>query len=256
MRNSRPSRSDSNRSAIFPTAWPAQKRCLAQKGEKPDSNAFSETKTENRPRRGRSSARKVESCDVVKGFLPKKTGQDRAKKKHSRKKPPSKKVTPHPSIKKTKKQNNDHSAILETTANLYSIVPKSHCSNLEAMHLTRFMDDKMGKLVRQNKGGTFHFPSSGHEMIGAMSALSLHSRHRLGVSLLSRPGFCDRPRLLARRSSRRLFSARNSEPFGRADDARTFSQQDLRIPCQSSCVGSQFLQAVGTCQIGPASRRE
>ena len=27
---------------------------------------------------------------------------------------------------------------------------------LEAMYLARFMDDKMGKLVRQNKGATFH----------------------------------------------------------------------------------------------------
>src|SRR5260221_6943 len=44
---------------------------------------------------------------------------------------------------------------------------------LEVMHLTRFMDDKMNKLVRQNKGATFHLPVSGHEMIGAISALSL-----------------------------------------------------------------------------------
>ena len=44
---------------------------------------------------------------------------------------------------------------------------------LEVMHLTRFMDDKMSKLVRQNKGATFHLPVAGHEMIGALSALSL-----------------------------------------------------------------------------------
>src|SRR5580692_13174493 len=44
---------------------------------------------------------------------------------------------------------------------------------LEVMHLTRFMDDKMSKLVRQNKGATFHLPVAGHEMIGAISALAL-----------------------------------------------------------------------------------
>ena len=44
---------------------------------------------------------------------------------------------------------------------------------LEVLYLTRFMDDKMGKLVRQNKGATFHLAVSGHEMIGAISALSL-----------------------------------------------------------------------------------
>ncbi|MBX9744295.1 MAG: MFS transporter, partial [Chlamydiales bacterium] len=41
------------------------------------------------------------------------------------------------------------------------------------MHHTRFMDEKMSKLVRQNKGGTFHLPVIGHEMIGVLSALSL-----------------------------------------------------------------------------------
>jgi Pyruvate/2-oxoglutarate dehydrogenase complex, dehydrogenase (E1) component, eukaryotic type, alpha subunit len=45
--------------------------------------------------------------------------------------------------------------------------------SLQAMHYTRFMDDKMSKLVRQNKGGTFHLPVAGHEMIGVLSAMAL-----------------------------------------------------------------------------------
>ena len=44
---------------------------------------------------------------------------------------------------------------------------------LEVLHLTRFMDDKMAKLVRQNKGATFQLSVCGHELIGAVSALSL-----------------------------------------------------------------------------------
>ena len=43
----------------------------------------------------------------------------------------------------------------------------------EKMLLTRLVDEKMGKLVRQNKGGTFHLGSEGHEMIGVLSAMSL-----------------------------------------------------------------------------------
>ena len=44
---------------------------------------------------------------------------------------------------------------------------------LEAMYLTRFMDDKCFKLSRQNKGGTFQLSVAGHEMIGVLSALAL-----------------------------------------------------------------------------------
>jgi 2-oxoisovalerate dehydrogenase E1 component len=110
------------------------------------------------------------------------------------------------------------------------------------------MDEKMGKLVRQNKGATFHLPVSGHEMIGTISALSLtpgldwaypYYRDRafaigLGCSLVD---------LLA------AFLARDlpNHSGGRMMPEH-FSQVDLRIPCQSSCVGSQFLQAVGTAK--------
>jgi 2-oxoisovalerate dehydrogenase E1 component len=116
---------------------------------------------------------------------------------------------------------------------------------LETMLLTRMMDDKMAKLVRQNKGATFHLAVSGHEMIGAVAAASLMSgtdwafpyyRDRafaigLGCSILD---------LLA------SFLARDipNHSGGRMMPEH-FSQVDLRIPCQSSCVGSQFVQAAG-----------
>ncbi|HEX2582649.1 MAG TPA: thiamine pyrophosphate-dependent enzyme, partial [Chlamydiales bacterium] len=119
---------------------------------------------------------------------------------------------------------------------------------LVAMYWTRFMDDKMNKLVRQNKGATFHLPVSGHEMIGAISGLSLipgtdwaypYYRDRAFAIGLG----CSLQEILA------AFLARDIENHsGGRMMPEHFSQVDLRIPCQSSCVGSQFLQAVGTAK--------
>src|SRR3990167_9333 len=119
---------------------------------------------------------------------------------------------------------------------------------LEAMHHTRYMDDKMSKLVRQNKGATFHLGVAGHEMIGALSALSLipgtdwaypYYRDRAFAIGLG----CTLKDILA------AFLARDipNHSGGRMMPEH-FSQVDLRIPCQSSVVGSQFLQAVGTAK--------
>jgi 2-oxoisovalerate dehydrogenase E1 component len=119
---------------------------------------------------------------------------------------------------------------------------------LEVMHLTRFMDDKMGKLVRQNKGATFHMPVTGHEMIGAISALSLipgtdwafpYYRDRAFAIGLG----CSLTELLAAFLAREL-----PHHSGGRMMPDHFSQKNLRIPCQSSVVGSQFLQAVGTAK--------
>lgn len=119
---------------------------------------------------------------------------------------------------------------------------------LEVMHLTRFMDDKMGKLVRQNKGATFHMPVTGHEMIGAISALSLipgtdwaypYYRDRAFAIGLG----CSITELLAAFLAREL-----PHHSGGRMMPDHFSQKNLRIPCQSSVVGSQFLQAVGTAK--------
>src|SRR5690349_10271790 len=54
-----------------------------------------------------------------------------------------------------------------------SSIKEKALRTLEAVHLTRYSDEKMGKLVRQNKGGTFQMPVTGHELIGAVSGLSL-----------------------------------------------------------------------------------
>ncbi len=125
-------------------------------------------------------------------------------------------------------------------------VEREHALNtLRVMHLTRFTDDKMGKLVRQNKGGTFHLGVSGHEMIGAIAGLSLipgtdwafpYYRDRAFAIGLG----CSIEDILA------AFLARDiANHSGGRMMPEHFSQKNLRIPCQSSCVGSQFLQAVG-----------
>lgn len=119
---------------------------------------------------------------------------------------------------------------------------------LSILYWTRFMDDKMGKLVRQNKGATFHMPVSGHEMIGAIAAMSLipgtdwaypYYRDRAFAIGLG----CSLQDILA------SFLARDIQHHsGGRMMPEHFSQVDLRIACQSSCVGSQFLQAVGSAK--------
>ena len=119
---------------------------------------------------------------------------------------------------------------------------------LEVMYWTRYADEKMQKLVRQNKGGTFHLCVSGHEMVGAICALALtpgkdwglpYYRDRafaigLGCSLRDIIGAC-LARAIPHHSGGRMMPEH-------------FTHKGLRIPCQSSCVGSQFLQAVGVAK--------
>lgn len=128
-------------------------------------------------------------------------------------------------------------------------VDKAHAlKTLEVMYLARFMDEKMSKLIRQNKGGTFHLSSAGHEMIGALCALGLtpgedwglpYYRDRtfaigMGCSLTDLIGAC-LARAVPHHSGGRMMPEH-------------FSHKALRLPCQSSCVGSQFLQAVGVAK--------
>ncbi len=119
---------------------------------------------------------------------------------------------------------------------------------LEAVYWTRLADEKMQKLIRQNKGGTFHLCVNGHELVGAVCALSLtpgkdwglpYYRDRafavgLGCSLRDIIGAC-LARAVPHHSGGRMMPEH-------------FTQPDLHIPCQSSCVGSQFLQAVGVAK--------
>ncbi|MGD2169495.1 MAG: thiamine pyrophosphate-dependent enzyme [Chlamydiota bacterium] len=117
---------------------------------------------------------------------------------------------------------------------------------LRSMYLTRFMDDKLSKLVRQNKGGTFHLSVNGHELIGCLAAHCLVSGKDWGFPYYRDRGFalglgCCPVELIG------SFLARDvpNHSGGRMMPEH-FVDVKLNIPCQSSCVGSQFLQATGT----------
>ena len=116
---------------------------------------------------------------------------------------------------------------------------------LQVMHWTRFADEKMSKLVRQNKGATFHLSVKGHELIGGLSALLLQPGTDWALPYYRDRAFaiglgCPLVELFASFLAREL----PNHSGGRMMPEH-FSDHKLRIPCQSSCVGSQFLQAVG-----------
>ncbi len=107
------------------------------------------------------------------------------------------------------------------------------------------MDDKMSKLVKQNKGGTFHMPATGHELIGAVSGVSLEAGRDWGL-----PYYRDRAFALGLGCSPvDLFGTFMARAVSHHSGGRMmpehFSHKTLRIPCQSSVVGSQFLHAAG-----------
>ncbi len=119
---------------------------------------------------------------------------------------------------------------------------------LEAMYLTRFMDDKCFKLSRQNKGGTFQLSVAGHELIGAVSALSLIPGKDWAL-----PYYRDRAFALGFGTSLTdllgAFLARDvPHHSGGRMMPEHFVHRELRMPCQSSVVGTQFLQAVGVAK--------
>jgi 2-oxoisovalerate dehydrogenase E1 component len=133
-------------------------------------------------------------------------------------------------------------------------ISKDFC--LDVYHViikNRLADEKMKKLVRQNKGGSFHLSTQGHEMIGAIAGLRLNP----GVDY-ALPYYRDRTFALGLGVDLKdLFStflARKAphHSMGRMMPEH-FSQKSLRIPCQSSVVGSQFLHA---CGIGKGIRLE
>jgi 2-oxoisovalerate dehydrogenase E1 component len=126
---------------------------------------------------------------------------------------------------------------------------------LNAMHLTRFVDEKMNKLVRQNKGGTFHLSVQGHEMVGALAALHLKPRFDWGLPYYRDRAFaiglgCPIEEILGAFLARAV-----PHHSGGRMMPEHFSHKSLRIPVQSSVVGSQFLHAVGVA-LGAKLRGE
>ncbi len=129
--------------------------------------------------------------------------------------------------------------------NIQTVITEHALKTLECMYLVRYTDEKMSKLVRQNKGGTFHLPVMGHEMIGVLSALALKPGVDWGFPYYRDRSFavglgCSLEELFG------VFLAREAPNHsGGRMMPDHFSDPQLRLPCQSSCVGSQFLHAVG-----------
>lgn len=128
-------------------------------------------------------------------------------------------------------------------------IAQEHClKTLEGIYRARLMDEKMQKLVRQNKGGTFHLYAGGHELIGVLSGLALTSGKDWGLPYYRDRAFaiglgCDLSEMFG------AFLAREvPHHSGGRMMPDHFSHKELRIPCQSSVVGSQFLQAVGVAK--------
>ncbi|MDX8430331.1 MAG: thiamine pyrophosphate-dependent enzyme [Candidatus Algichlamydia australiensis] len=122
--------------------------------------------------------------------------------------------------------------------------------------LCRLVDDKMSKMVRQNKGGTFHLCINGHELIGVFGGMTLVPGKDWGLPYYRDRGFAlglgvDTTELFA------AFLARDVKNHsGGKQMPEHYSDVDLRIPCQSSVVGSQFLQATGVALSAKLSGKD
>jgi 2-oxoisovalerate dehydrogenase E1 component len=141
-----------------------------------------------------------------------------------------------------------HSLLEELLSLSFKEAKEKYLHILKVMVASRFIDEKALKLVKQNKGGTFHMHTAGHEMIGAVSALSLIPGKDWGFPYYRDRAFalglgCDKKELLAG------FLARvTPHHSGGRMMPDHYCHKELRIPCQSSVVGSQFLQAVGVAK--------
>lgn len=113
------------------------------------------------------------------------------------------------------------------------------------MYLSRFTDEKMAKIVRQNKGATFQLSAAGHELTGITCAKALIPGKDWGL-----PYYRDQPFAIGLGCClEEIFGAFLAREVPNHSGGRMmpghFSHKELNIPCQSSVVGSQFLHAVG-----------
>jgi len=118
----------------------------------------------------------------------------------------------------------------------------------DKMVLCRALDEKTLKLSRQNKGGTFHISTCGHEMVGVLAALHMQPGSDFGLPYYRDRGFAigfgaDLVDLIGTAMGR----ATKNHSGGRMMPEH-FSDPGLRLVCQSSVVGSQFLHAAGVAK--------
>ncbi len=113
------------------------------------------------------------------------------------------------------------------------------------MWVSRFTDEKMAKLVKQNKGGTFQLSCAGHELVGVVAAQEL-----IAGKDWSLPYYRDQPFALSMGCDlAEIFGVFLGRAVKNHSGGRMmphhYSHKELRILCQSSVVGSQFLHAAG-----------
>ena len=110
------------------------------------------------------------------------------------------------------------------------------------------MDEKKSIWSKQNKGSNFFLSTAGHEIIGIITANLLQKGHDWCFPYYRDDPFVfeltnDPVNLLA------SFLARESTSHSRGRMMPNhYSSVDFKIPCQSSNVGSQYLQAVGVAK--------
>ncbi|MBS0622420.1 MAG: MFS transporter [Verrucomicrobia bacterium] len=126
-----------------------------------------------------------------------------------------------------------------------SLVTTELLAIFKTLVTSRLVDEKMSKLVKQNKGGTFQLSAAGHELIGAVCAQKM----RPGVDWAC-PYYRDQAMAIG-------WGCDLVEQFGVFLGRVTlhhsagrmmpyhYSHKPLRIPTQSSVVGSQWLPAAG-----------
>lgn len=116
---------------------------------------------------------------------------------------------------------------------------------LGVAYKTRFLDEKLASLGKQNKGGTFHLSPQGHELIGAVCGLGLIAGEDWSLPYYRDQAFpiglgCD----IVDITGTFLGREPKSQSSGRMMPYH-YSDAKRRLISQSSPVGSQFLQAAG-----------
>jgi 2-oxoisovalerate dehydrogenase E1 component len=142
---------------------------------------------------------------------------------------------------------NDKKAFLPAYLNIFS--PEQLLAYYRTMLLSRCFDDKEIILKNQNRV-FFQLSSAGHEAIALATALTLHPAYDWLF-----PHVCDRAMLLH-------FGLTPYEQFLASVAAHTdiisgarqmpshWGCKRLNLPSRSSCIGMQFLQAVGAAEAG------
>lgn len=118
---------------------------------------------------------------------------------------------------------------------------------LKTLFLAIISNEKMDKLVKQNKGAGFFISTAGHDIVGAAVSKALFERD------WAFPYYRDRAFAIGRGCPLyEIFAAFLARDIPHHSGGRMmldhFSDKERLIPCQSSCVGAQFLQAAGVAK--------